>query len=81
MHHERIFEVPAPAPGDVQSFRAIRIEPNHRELALLDEQLTADLTVEVSSASSVVGVHRQPITLLAYDQWMHRLELVDSYAP
>ena len=78
--HERIFEVPAPVPGDVQTFRAIRIEPNHRELALLDEQLTADLTVEISSGSTVVAVHRQPITFLAYNQWMHRLEFVDSYA-
>ena len=78
--HERSFEIPAMPVNESKSFRAIRVEPNHRELALLDEQLTADLTVVVSVGSSVVGVRRQPIAFLAYNQWMHRLEFFDSYA-
>jgi Protein of unknown function (DUF4011)/AAA domain/REase_MTES_1575 len=78
--HERTFEIPALAINDSKSFRAIRIEPNHRELALLDEQITADLTVEVSVGGRLVGVKRQPIAFLAYNQWMHRLEFFDSYA-
>ena len=78
--HERSFEIPALAINEAKSFRAIRIEPNHRELAVLDEQLTADLTVVVSIGSNVVGVRRQPVAFLAYNQWMHRLEFFDSYA-
>lgn len=78
--HSKTFEIPALQPRDTKQFRAVRIEPNHRELALLYEEMTADLTVTATVQEQVVGVARQPITFLAYNQWMHRPEFFDSFA-
>ncbi|MEO6122793.1 MAG: DUF4011 domain-containing protein [Ilumatobacteraceae bacterium] len=80
--HDKTFEIPALLPRDTKTFRAIRIEPNHRELALLDEQITGDLTVTVTAAitGEVLATARQPVTFLAYNQWMHRPEFYDSFS-
>ena len=66
--HERTFEVPAVPVGASTTFRAVRIEPNHRELALLDEQVVGHLVVEVNVARQVAGVHRQPIAFAPLEQ-------------
>jgi hypothetical protein len=72
--------VPAFLPGDERIFTGIRLAPNHRVLALLEEQLPAYITVTTKVDGVLVGVVRSPITFLAHNQWMHRPEYFDSLA-
>jgi len=71
-------EIPPLEIGESKTFRAIRMLPNFVELARLDEQLPANLLVEVLVGGETVGHSREPITFLAYNQWMHRSDYWDS---
>jgi hypothetical protein len=73
-------EIPSLEIGESKTFRAIRMLPNFVELARLDEQLPANLLVEVLVGGETVGHSREPVTFLAYNQWMHRPEDYDSYS-
>jgi len=72
--------IPHLEPGDRRVLNNIRLRPNHRALALLDEQLNADLVVTVRHAGVIVGEVRSSITFLAFNQWMYRPEYFDSLA-
>ena len=71
-------EIPPLEIGESKTFRAIRMLPDFVELARLDEQLPANLLVEVLVGGETVGHSREPVTFLAYNQWMHRSDYWDS---
>ena len=76
--HVYELEIPPLEIGESKTFRAIRMLPNFVELARLDEQLPANLLVEVLVGGETVGHSREPVTFLAYNQWMHRPDYFDS---
>ena len=76
--HDYEVEVPALQPFDEKTFHSIRILPNHGELARLDEALVVNLVATAYIGERAVGVSRQPITFLAYNQWLHDPNYYDS---
>ena len=72
--------LPAFLPRDEKVLHSVRMAPNHRALALLDESLRGEIVVTASVGGVDVGSARAPITFLAFNQWMHRPEYFDSLA-
>jgi very-short-patch-repair endonuclease len=78
--HAHAVAIPLPDVGDTAELRTVRLAPNPRALALLDEAVPANVVATASINGVVVGVSRSPVNILAYHQWMHRRETYDSYA-
>lgn len=78
--HDFTIAIPAFAPRDEKAISSIRMTPDHRALALLDEQVPGHLVVTATVSGEVVGTVRRPITFLAFNQWMFRPEYFDSLA-
>ena len=72
--------LPAFPARDEKVLHSVRMAPNHRALALLDESLQGEVVVTASVAGVEVGSARTPITFLAFNQWMFRPEYFDSLA-
>jgi len=58
-------------PGDSISVDVLSIRPNFKELAHLDESITANVVVRVSINGEIIAEERRPLQVLAYNQWMH----------
>lgn len=78
--HEHEIAIPLPERGDTAELTTVRLIPNPKALALLDEAVSANVVVTVSLDGVVVGVARSEVNVLAYHQWMHRRETFDSFA-
>lgn len=78
--HEQALAIPIPEVGDTAELRMVRLSPNPRALALLDEAVPANVVATATVNGEVVGVARSPVTVLAYHQWMHRMDTYDSFA-
>ena len=70
--------LPTILPKDSENFHAVKMLPNHVELARLEEQVPANLVAEALIDDVVVGETRQGITFFAYRQWMHQPDYWDS---
>lgn len=72
--------IPTPRPGLSTTVRRVRLAPNRRALALLEERLPADLVVTVTAGERIVAIERSPIEFLAGNQWMFADAYWDSLA-
>src|SRR5690606_722136 len=67
-------------PGLAVPIRRVRLTPNRRMLALLEERLPADLVVTDPADDRIVALDRAPIEFLAGNQWMFANAYWDSLA-
>lgn len=69
-----------PRPGLSVALRTVRLIPNRRALALLEERIQAELVVTLTAGDEIVGLGRSPIEFLAANQWMFADAYWDSLA-
>ncbi len=72
--------VPAADVNQPVTLNTLRLQPNTVGLVQLDEPFDTTLTVTVTNRGVPLAIARQPLTILAYNQWMHRRDSYDSYA-
>jgi hypothetical protein len=69
-----------PREGETITFRRLDVSPDPRVLGLLDEKVAAQVVITVSVDGVDLAERRYPLTLLAYNQWMHRPDYYESLA-
>lgn len=77
--HERWLEIPAFGPGDATRLSP-NVQPDLGGLASLNEAVRGYVLVELISDDEVIGLARNNIEFLAYDQWIWDLNFFESYA-
>ena len=71
---------PLPREGETVKFSQIDVSADPRVLGLLDEKVAAQVVITVSIDGVQLAEQRHPLTLLAYNQWMHRPDYYESLA-
>lgn len=78
--HPYAIAVPSFPARDEKVLTGVRLTPNHRALALLDELVSGEIVVTATHDGNLVGEARAPITFLAFNQWMYREQFYDALA-
>jgi len=69
-----------PREGETVTFQQLDVQADPRVLGLLDEKVAGQIVISVGEGDNVLVEKRNPLTILAYNQWMHRADYYESLA-
>lgn len=73
-------QFPLPREGETVTFHQLDVQADPRVLGLLDEKVAGQTVISVSDGEDLLVETRSPLTVLAYNQWMHRSDYYESLA-